>query len=149
MGFFRLTIFSALAALVFAPALAADVRFHLQDRMDPSEVSESTSIYIDGVRVAHFVLDGAHLMGAAEVTLPAAPSYDYALCGRITIRTKEGATETHVLDSGATLKELDSHAFEAFATENFTSFYLSDLASQDVGPPPDLHHTQACEIPDS
>lgn len=131
-----------------AAANAATISFHIADATDPAEVTEATTVFINGALVAHFELSATHPFGDVEVTVPAAARYDYALCGRITIRAADGHSETHVLDDGATLVDPAGQHLEALATDGFTTFYLGQR-NGDAGAavPKDIHRTNVCSIP--
>ena len=123
------------------------VSFQVIDETDPAEVSEDTVIFIDGHLVAHFVLDKQHPVQTANINLPAAPRYDYALCGRITVRRADGREEQRVVDGGATLTQVNGHVYRALAAGDFTIFYLADVQDNPPDPPKDVRHTNACSLP--
>ena len=77
------------------PASAAMVSFHVTDQTDPLEVTEATTVFVNGQLVAHFELSAEHPFADIAVSMPAADRYEYALCGRITIRAPDGHSETH------------------------------------------------------
>ena len=81
------------------------------------------------------------------VNIPAAGRYEYALCGRITIRAPDGHSETHVLDDGATMPDPSGRHLEALASDGFTTFFLAERRGEGAPPPADLHKTNACSIP--
>ncbi len=99
-------------ALLLAPMLCAAApaaaTFQVLDETAPTEISEDTVIFIDGHLVAHFVLDKQHTSVVADVTVPAAAQYDYALCGRITIARPDGQQEQRVVDGGRTAESAGS-----------------------------------------
>ena len=130
-----------------APVRAATVSFHIADETDPAELTEATTVFINGQQVAHFELSATHPFGDMVVTIPAADRYDYALCGRITIRAPDGHSETHVLDDGATIENPDGQHLEALASDGFTTFFLGERTGQAAGAPKDLHRTNVCSIP--
>jgi hypothetical protein len=132
------------AAPVGAPGT---VTFQVLDETAPQEISEDTVIFIDGQQVAHFVLDRSHTSSIADVTLPAAAQYDYALCGRITIAKPDGQQEQRVVDGGATLKSVNGRLFLALEAGDFTIYYLADAKIDPQDPPRDVHHTNACSLP--
>ncbi len=138
-------------ALLLAPMLCAAApaaaTFQVLDETAPTEISEDTVIFIDGHLVAHFVLDKQHTSVVADVTVPAAAQYDYALCGRITIARPDGQQEQRVVDGGATLKDVNGHLFLALEASDFTIFYLADARQNPQDPPKDVHHTNACSLP--
>jgi len=145
-----LCLLSILGALFWAasPAAAAAVSFHIADQTDPLEVTEATTVFVNGQLVAHFELSADHPTADVAVSVPAADRYDYALCGRITIRAPNGHTETHVLDDGATMPDPNGRHLEALASDGFTSFFLAERSGPAQTPAPnDLHRTNVCSIP--
>jgi hypothetical protein len=143
-----LPLLAAAAPSATTPPAAGAVTFQVLDETDPQEISEDTVIFIDGHQVAHFVLDHEHPSSTATINLPAAPQYDYALCGRITIVRPDGAPEQRIVDGGATLKNVNGHLFRALAGGDFTIFYLADAHAEDPAAiPADAHHTNACSLP--
>lgn len=126
---------------------AGMVSFTVTDERDPFEISEDTVLFIGGRQVAHFMLDAGHETQTRSVTIPAAPQYEYALCGRITITRPDGTHEQHVVDGGATLKSINGHALRALAAGDFTIFYLAEASDDNPMPPRDAHHTNACSLP--
>jgi hypothetical protein len=130
------------------PCQAATVTFSIADATDPSEVTEATTVFINGKLVAHFELSATHPYDEVEVTVPQADKYDYALCGRITIRAADGHAETHVLDDGATLIDPAGRHLEALAADGFTTFYLGERTGNIGTPAPkNIHRTNVCSIP--
>jgi len=124
------------------------VTFSIADATDPAEVTEATTVFINGKLVAHFELSATHPFDEVEVTVPEAPHYDYALCGHITIRAADGHSETHVLDDGATLTDPAGRHLEALAADGFTTFYLGERVGDSGTPvPKDLRRTNVCSIP--
>jgi hypothetical protein len=148
-------IAAALALTQPARAETATVSFTVVDNADPTEVEESTTVFINGRLVATFVLNADHLTDEKHIVIPQARSYDYALCGRVTVRGPDGKNVTHVLDDGATLKEVNGRRFEALAGAEFTVFYLAerngiwgpDIALGYPEAPADIHRTHVCDIP--
>jgi hypothetical protein len=133
-----------------APALgpaAKTISFQVLDETAEQEISEDTVIFINGLQVAHFVLDKQHNSIVADVTIPAAAQYDYALCGRITISRPDGQQEQRVVDGGATLKDMNGRLFLALESGDFTIYYLADAKQDPQDPPKDVHHTNACSLP--
>ncbi len=147
MRLFLLAMCVPLLAAATPPQTGHTVTFQVLDETDPAEVGEDTVIFIDGRQVAHFVLDKEHDSDTQTVTLPAAAQYDYALCGRITVRKADGGQEQRVVDGGATLTEVDGHLFRALAASDFTIFYLADASESMPMPPRDARHTNACSLP--
>jgi hypothetical protein len=149
-----LPVLCLLATLSLAGGAAAaqvstgTVTFSIADATDPAEVTEATTVFVNGKLVAHFELSATHPFDEVEVTVPEAPHYDYALCGRITILAADGHSETHVLDDGATLTDPAGRHLEALAADGFTTFYLGERIGDAGTPAPkDLHRTNVCSIP--
>jgi len=149
---------ATLAALALAQPLRAEtatVSLTVVDNADPTEVEEATTVFINGRLVATFVLNAEHLTDEKRVIIPQARTYDYALCGRVTVRGPDGKNVTHVLDDGATLKEVNGRRFEALAGAEFTVFYLAErngIWGPDIPlgypeAPADIHRTHVCDIP--
>ncbi len=132
-----------------AGAVGSTVSFHISDETDPAEITEATTVFINGQLVAHFELSATHPSGNVAVTVPAADRYEYALCGRITIRAADGHSETHVLDDGATMTDPAGRNLEALASDGFTTFFLAERSAGPAGAPTDLHKTNVCAIPTS
>ncbi len=149
------TLLLSAGLLAFSPAAAvaatstASVTFHIADETDPAEVTEATTVFINGQLVAHFELSASHPYGDVAVTIPASGRYEYALCGRITIRAADGHNETHVLDDGATMGDPTGLHLEALASDGFTTFFLAERSAGPGGAPTDLHKTNVCSIPTS
>jgi hypothetical protein len=137
----------ALVAAAPAPPAGGSVSFQVVDETDPQEISEDTVIFIDGKLMAHFILDRDHTAIVADINLPAAGHYDYALCGRITIALPDGRQEQKIVDGGATLTDVNGKLFRALAAGDFTIFYLADAKQETMEPPKDARHTNACSLP--
>jgi hypothetical protein len=146
---FQSILLAGLLGAVAPPARgAATVTFDIADATDPAEVTEATTVFINGKQVAHFELSAEHPYDVVRVTVPEAQHYDYALCGRITVRAEDGHSETHVLDDGATLDDPSGHHLEALAMDGFTTFYLGERGGNlGAAAPHDLHRTNVCSIP--
>ena len=143
-------LFPPLTLLLLAlawPAAAAVISFHVSDQTDPAEVAEATTVFVNGKLVAHFELSADHPFADVAVSVPAADRYDYALCGRITIRAADGHSETHVLDDGATMPDPNGRHLEALAADGFTTFFLAERTGEQAPAPTDLHKTNVCAIP--
>jgi hypothetical protein len=134
------------AAQPLAP-VNGTVSFQVIDETDPEEISEDTVIFVDGHQVAHFALDRVHTAIVANVSVPASGSYDYAMCGRITIALPDGRQEEKVVDGGATLHDVNGKLFRALAAADFTIFYLADSKQETPEVPKDARHTNACSLP--
>jgi hypothetical protein len=119
--------------LVHAERLHA-ATFAVHDDRAAREIGESTQLYIDDRLVASFRLDEATRQVSLTVNVPTQKDADgherhsYALCGTITIRTAQNATEIHEVNATGTLRDPDGHRFEALGAADFTRFYLADPA---------------------
>ncbi len=143
-----LTLAVLLAGATPPARAAATVTFDIADATDPAELTEATTVFINGKLVAHFELSATHPYDVVHVTVPEAARYDYALCGRITVRAEDGHSETHVLDDGATLQDPAGRHLEALAMDGFNTFYLGERGGDSGAPAPrDLHRTNVCSIP--
>jgi hypothetical protein len=147
--FLNLPFLAVLLAATPNANAGTTISFHIADETDPAEVTEATTVFINGQLVAHFDLSASHPFGDVAVTVPAADRYEYALCGRITIRAPDGHSETHVLDDGATLDNPEGRHLEALASDGFTTFFLAERTGGLAGAPRDLHRTNVCSIPTS
>jgi len=145
----RAVLLAGLLGAIALPAHGAEqVTFDIADATDPAEVAEATTVFINGKLVAHFELSAEHPFDVVRVTVPEAQHYDYALCGRITVRAEDGHSETHVLDDGATLQDPSGRHLEALAMDGFTTFYLGERGGNlGAAAPHDLHRTNVCSIP--
>lgn len=143
----RLSLALLLLLAPAAPAAAATISFHVSDQTDPLEVAEATTVFVNGHLVAHFELSAEHPFADVAVSVPSAERYDYALCGRITIRASDGHSETHVLDDGATMPDPNGRHLEALAADGFTTFFLAERSGEQTPAPNDLHKTNVCSIP--
>lgn len=143
----RLLLLLLAVSPVRAVAAAPDVHFQVIDETDPQEVSEDTVVFLNGRLVAHFKLDRTHNYSVADITAPATGTWDYALCGRITVSLPDGQQEQRVVDGGATLTGVDGHVFRALAANDFKLFYLADAQANPPLPPKDARHTDACSLP--
>ena len=112
------------------PVSAASINFHVSDQTDPAEITEATTVFVNGQLVAHFELSAEHPFAEVSVNIPAA-----------------GRCETHVLDDGATMPDPSGRHLEALASDGFTTFFLAERRGEGAPPPSDLHKTNACSIP--
>jgi hypothetical protein len=115
-----------LAALVAAAADDAPT-FRIRDRLAIDEVAEVTTVYVDGAMVKSFRLDGAERDVTIPVTVPDQQGpHHYALCGHIQIREPDGHVRTQAFAVGGTIADVAGREFEAYASDNFTHFFLID-----------------------
>ena len=119
--------------LLTAAAQAEEVSFRIHDRLDPVEIEETTSVYIDGQLIRTVHLDERHPHAIVEVRVEAGANPTYALCGSITVREPDGDVEMHTVDGSGTLTDVADRDFDAVAANDFTVFYLVDITE---GRPP-------------
>lgn len=143
-----LLLWGGVSAFAAETAQAPVVQFHIMDETDPAEISETTTVFINGRFVARFELNNSHQFEEREINIPVADRYDYALCGRISIRAADGHVEMHVLDDGAQLKNPAGQRLEALAADGFTTFFLGQRTDPGSAPR-DLHRTDVCSVPTS
>jgi hypothetical protein len=122
------------------PARAQDlVTFRVLDQLGVTEVEESTTIYIDQKLIGSFHLDSATRAQSVTVTLPRAPAYRYAMCGRVSTRDPDGHVVVHDVNTSGVLHDVDGREFEA-VTDNFERYYMRDRT--DDSPPADVQTDQ-------
>jgi hypothetical protein len=118
--------------------------FRVHDHLDPNEIEETTSLYIDRTLVRTIHLDGAHRDETVVVTVPEAANPAYALCGTVTIRRPGGDAETHEVDGSGSLAEVAERDFEAVAAEDFSVFYLVDVTAGRPPTPVRVNRARSC-----
>jgi hypothetical protein len=116
-----------------AASAGEPVSFRIHDHRDPVEVDEVTRVYIDGEHVGTFRLGPEREDAMITVTVPAADTHRYALCGRVTIRREDGSTVTREVNGAGVLSDVAGRDYDAVAAGDFTIFYLRDIT---VGRPP-------------
>ena len=141
--------FAGLLIVLAATAARADqVTFRVHDRLDPNEIEETTSLYIDRQLVRTIHLDADHPYDVVSVTSSPGSTPSYALCGTVTIRSREtGRPETHEVDGSGTLTDVAGRDFDAVTAQDFTLFFLTDITE---GRPPAqirINHTRSCAKP--
>ena len=122
------------AAILAWPGMLRAASFTVHDGRAAPELGEATELYIDEKLVASFRLDSGRRQIDLTLTVPdrrdglGHEAHGYALCGAITIRTAQGAIETHEVNATGLLHDPDGHRFEALGAADFTRFYLADPA---------------------
>jgi hypothetical protein len=146
------TTYAACAALLLtatfalpASAAAAEAVFRIRDRLAPDEIAEVTTVYVDDQLVRSFRLDGDAHDITVDVTVPdGAGEHHYALCGQLLLRRQDGSTRKQTFAVGGMLSDVGGREFEAFASDDFTRFYLVETTA---GRPPSVilpEETHAC-----
>ena len=107
---------------------AAD--FVVLDQKASEELSETTRLYVDGALVATVHLDQATTEARIPVSVPdgsrPAQAHDYALCGEIAFRNRDGNREVHQVSGQGVLTDPAGRTFLALGARDFTQFYLAD-----------------------
>ena len=125
-----LTAFLVCGLLVPASAgRAAD--FVVLDQKASEELSETTRLYVDGALVATVHLDQAVTEARIPVSVPDGSrpgnqAHDYALCGEIAFRNRDGNREVHQVSGQGVLTDPAGRTFLALGARDFTQFYLAD-----------------------
>ena len=123
------TVAAAIIALP-ASATADGATFHIRDRLAIDEIAEVTTVYVDGTLVRSFRLDGGDRDITIPVTVPGEVGpHHYALCGHIQIREPDGHIRTQAFAIGGTIADVEGREFEAYASDNFTHFFLIDTTA--------------------
>ena len=78
------------------------------------------------------------------MTVPAAASHTYALCGRVTIRHDNGETITREVDGAGRLSDVTDRDYEAVAANDFTAFYLRDITAGRAPAPMSAEPRRGC-----
>jgi hypothetical protein len=117
-------------------AAASDEQtFRIHDRVASNEIEEVTTLIVDGKTIRSFHLDADDHEIAIDVTVPAAESHEFGLCGHILVRTREGATLRRAFDISGLLHDVSGRDFEAVASDAYTHFYLVDTTKSPDRPP--------------
>lgn len=141
---------ASLAILLLASTVAradSSETFRIHDHLDPLEIDEITSIYVDGQLIATFRLSAENEHESVDVTVPKSESHIYALCGRITFREIDGSVATHEVSSSGTIYDAEAREYDAVASNDFTVFYLRDITE---GRPPgevQINRVRSCTAP--
>jgi hypothetical protein len=121
-------LLSLLAVTFVLPCAWADeVSFRIRDRLAVDEVAEVTTLYIDGTLVRSFRLDRNERDVTIPITVPDdRTAHHYALCGHIVVRDPDGQVRTKSFGVGGAIADVAGREFEAYASDNFTRFFLVD-----------------------
>ena len=115
-----------LARVCAAEAGRPTVTFQVEDELTDSQTDEDITVTINDVPVASLKLDARKPQDSFKVTLPAAQSYHYDLCGQMNDRKADGTVWKHVIDHGGELGELDGHLLVPATISAETVFFLLD-----------------------
>src|SRR5579875_455245 len=117
---------AALLALAAIPAFGQErVAFSVVDELSTDEVSEDTTVYMNGERLGTFHLTQDHRAARIDAEIAAADRYEYVLCGTATTGTGDQRQEHRVNDSG-TIADPTGRIFSAY-TQGYTAFFLVDV----------------------
>ncbi len=103
--------------------------FVIADVLAPSEVEETTMVYIDHQLAGSFHLDAGNKAGSFTVAVPRAERHVYALCGRAVTRDADGKTTVHPVDDSGEITDADGRTYEAY-TAGYTAFFLVDVSER-------------------
>lgn len=117
---------AASGAITGARAQATDT-FVIADVLAPSEVEETTMVYIDHRLAGSFHLDAGTKAQSFTVAVPSAERHQYALCGRAVTRGAEGKTTVHPVDDSGEITDTNGRTYEAY-TAGYTAFFLVDVS---------------------
>lgn len=135
-----------LLAAVVARAEGAE-NFRIHDHLDPLEIEETTSVYVDGQLITTFHLSADNEHESVDVHVTKSENHNYALCGRITFREPDGSVATHEVSSSGLIYDADGREYDAVASNDFTVFYLRDITE---GRPPGeirINRVRSCTSP--
>jgi hypothetical protein len=118
----------AVVLVALTPCLAGAASFSIEDSLSSDQITEETSVFIDGASVGTFKLSAGNPGSVLRVTVPDAPSYDYVLCGQTTVRMPDGGEETRPVNDSGTLSDPDGRLYMAF-TEGYVTFFLVDVSA--------------------
>ena len=122
---------AVLACSFVIPAAAWAADFVVLDQKASEELDETTRLYVDGALIATVRLDQATTEMRIPVSVPdgsrpANQSHDYALCGEIAFRNRDGNREVHQVSGQGVLVDPAGRTFLALGARDFTQFYLAD-----------------------
>ena len=125
------------AGIVLARPAAADapptVTFQVNTILDSIELGEEEAVTINGQSVGSLKVEGETASAVLNVTVPAAKTYAYTLCGHIKLPGAKGDTVTRKIDSAGTLANVNGRNFGVFSGDDIV-FYLLDMHAKDGGP---------------
>ncbi len=127
----RALLAAVLACSLVVPATVRAADFVVLDQKASEELDETTRLYVDGALVATVRLDQATTEMRVPVSVPdgsrpANRSHDYALCGEIAFRNRDGNREVHQVSGQGVLLDPAGRTFLALGARDFTQFYLAD-----------------------
>lgn len=120
------------------------VSFRIHDQRDPLEIDEVTLVYVDGGEVGRFELGPDREHASMTVTVESAERHAYALCGRVTVRRKDGSVTTREVNGAGVLVDVADREYEAVASNDFTVFYLRDVTVGRAAVPVGIERRRAC-----
>ncbi len=127
---FRFRLFLFCLPFLCLPVHAADVpektiSFKISDGLGDDQIDEEILVSVNHVTVGIFKVDAAKPLDTMTVTIPAALTYHYDLCGHLNEKGPGGKPIQHKIDNGAYLADMDGRSFEAMNNDS-TVFYLVD-----------------------
>ena len=107
------------------PVAAQDfVLFTISDHLSIGQVEENITVYLNGRNVGTLHVDAGKQDDQLRISVPRAARYDYALCGRLRLRS--GNPAQREINDGGTLTEVEGRTFAAY-NEGSAAFYLVDV----------------------
>ncbi len=132
-------LFAVGAILASTQAIADDATIHLQiaDGLSPQQVEEEIAISINHVPVGTLKVNADKTKDTLTVTVPAAKTYHYDLCGHLKQRAAGGKVVERKIDNGGNFAELDGRILTAY-NSNAVVFYLVDETNGQLSALPSL-----------
>lgn len=96
------------------------------DELSPDEVSEETTIFVNGERLGAFHLTRAQPSARIEAEIAAAGHYEYMLCGVATTESADGVWQEHRVNDSGMIADAAGRVFSAY-TNSYTSYFLVDV----------------------
>ena len=120
-----------LACSLVIPLAVRAADFVVLDQKASEELDETTRLYVDGALIATVRLNQTTTEARIPVSVPdgskpANQSHDYALCGEIAFRNRDGNREVHQVSGQGMLVDPAGRTFLALGARDFTQFYLAD-----------------------
>ena len=115
---------------VISLAAAQDVvRFTISDHLSAGQIEETITVYLDGRNVGTLHVHATKQNDQLQISVPRAERYDYALCGRLRLRS--GNPAEREINDGGTLTDVDGRVFAAY-NEGSAAFFLLDVTPHRV-----------------
>ena len=121
-----MSVSAAPAMLWAAQANGPTITFQVDDKLSDTQLDEEITVSINHLPVGVLKVNADKPDDSLTVTVPAAPSYHYDLCGRLKGRGKDGKAVDHKIDNGGDFTfDLNGHVLLSYS-EKATVFWLQD-----------------------